>query len=542
MSSHNTDLAMVPSTSALTGQFSQTAPSVIFNNRGALFGTNIRAGGNYILDLRGKAKLSSTVSLSVRYSQGMQSSSSLSSIFKDSNSLSMTFSSKGRLTSSISAFVIFNVLSTEDLVGYKVRDNFQTHTEQAENNLIMEFKHLPNITKFLEMFMKEFDKTSLDVRDIQEFVISLEEAEGVNLDTLGEILGRRRIFGENDIVYRAMLLSQVQVITCDGTLRKILVSILMRYNYSIDEASKDVVSLRTLAHNIVSMYIYNYNDILNNGGVEFLQELIAAGSGLVIKVNDPLVTKEGEYFTLDNDLSIAFHYDGYEWPLSNLSPMPLGIQEFLDLTGNGIDIVQDIDNVTPNSDELDNIAVHGYGTFLVTNAGEYTFKLESQDGSNLYIDGTLRVNNDDGTIGSLQTTEGTVYLTKGMHLIASTYFHRQGIERFDLTYKGPDTSGNYSLVQPYVEGLTEDLVGSGLGLGSEEAPESGGSFVGEFNQDPNGQILIPFGLLDSTGTLGLDQGQFVSGEVLESSASPVIYEGLPTPTTTSTIAVPTYPI
>ena len=65
-------------------------------------------------------------------------------------------------------------------------------------------------------------------------------------------------------------------------------------------------------------------------------------------------------------------------------------------------------------------AIDYRGRFWAEKPGEYDFSLTSDDGSNLYIDGQLIVDND-GT-HSTQERSGKVRLSRGVHDIRVSYF------------------------------------------------------------------------------------------------------------------------
>jgi hypothetical protein len=71
-------------------------------------------------------------------------------------------------------------------------------------------------------------------------------------------------------------------------------------------------------------------------------------------------------------------------------------------------------------------AIDYSGRFWAEKPGDYDFSLTSDDGSNLYIDGELVVDND----GIHQTRErsGTVRLSRGVHDIRVSYFQGPPIE------------------------------------------------------------------------------------------------------------------
>lgn len=78
------------------------------------------------------------------------------------------------------------------------------------------------------------------------------------------------------------------------------------------------------------------------------------------------------------------------------------------------------------------------GYLAIDQEGEYEFFTASDDGSRLYIDGRLVVDNDGQH--SLQERQGKLMLKSGMHAIELRYFERQGREVLDVSYSGPGFS------------------------------------------------------------------------------------------------------
>ncbi len=76
------------------------------------------------------------------------------------------------------------------------------------------------------------------------------------------------------------------------------------------------------------------------------------------------------------------------------------------------------------------------GGFNITTAGSYTFGLNTDDGSRLYIDGALVVNNEGGH-GAVNVTN-TVTLDSGRHEIRVEYVNNTGGGSIAVTYSGPD--------------------------------------------------------------------------------------------------------
>ncbi|RLD11810.1 MAG: hypothetical protein DRI44_02720 [Chlamydiae bacterium] len=86
----------------------------------------------------------------------------------------------------------------------------------------------------------------------------------------------------------------------------------------------------------------------------------------------------------------------------------------------------------------DNILVQFEGYIDIPTAGTYTFYLNSDDGSKMWIDNSLLVNND----GAHGVTEiyGSTTLTKGMHKIEVGYFNNTGGKAFEAKWSGPGIS------------------------------------------------------------------------------------------------------
>ena len=67
--------------------------------------------------------------------------------------------------------------------------------------------------------------------------------------------------------------------------------------------------------------------------------------------------------------------------------------------------------------------------------GVYRFFTSSDDGSCLFIDGKLVVNNDE--LHSLTEKNGYTALSKGIHSIKVTFFQKEGGKELHILYEGP---------------------------------------------------------------------------------------------------------
>ena len=86
----------------------------------------------------------------------------------------------------------------------------------------------------------------------------------------------------------------------------------------------------------------------------------------------------------------------------------------------------------------DNFIVHAIGNLNVPAAGEYTFRLRSDDGSELFIDDKLVVDND-GLHGA-EDKDGTVQLTAGIHALRVNFFEAGGGQELRLSWRKPGDS------------------------------------------------------------------------------------------------------
>jgi len=120
------------------------------------------------------------------------------------------------------------------------------------------------------------------------------------------------------------------------------------------------------------------------------------------------------------------YYEGYwDWlpDFDSLTPVSKGMVEDFDIT---------------HRNQNDYFGFRFTGSIEISTAGTYTFYTNSDDGSQLFIDGGLVVNNDGPH--SAQEMSGSIYLTVGMHPIVVTFFEQAGGEALIVSYSGPGIS------------------------------------------------------------------------------------------------------
>jgi hypothetical protein len=92
----------------------------------------------------------------------------------------------------------------------------------------------------------------------------------------------------------------------------------------------------------------------------------------------------------------------------------------------------------PRFTRADNFAVRWSGTLKMTNPGTYKFSLSSDDGSRMFLNGKLTINNDGLHAWRQAQTTVTFGSSRGNFIIVE-YFQKSGHAGCSLRYMGPDT-------------------------------------------------------------------------------------------------------
>lgn len=92
----------------------------------------------------------------------------------------------------------------------------------------------------------------------------------------------------------------------------------------------------------------------------------------------------------------------------------------------------------------DTFAARYTGDLKIGTGGTYTFRLASDDGAALYIDGKLVIDHDIDH--RFNVIESTIKLAPGAHQIELRYFEGGGAQGLELHWAGPDTGGMFGAV------------------------------------------------------------------------------------------------
>jgi hypothetical protein len=151
----------------------------------------------------------------------------------------------------------------------------------------------------------------------------------------------------------------------------------------------------------------------------------------------------------------------------------------------------------PQLSHKDNFAVRYSGALMIKKDGKYSFQLQSDDGSLLYVNGQLIIDNDG--LHGFDAKTGSVELAEGPQAMTVDYFQKAGGAGVVLRWKGPDAGdgGDWQVVPE------ESLQTKGGNLNYEEKAvyeclpgfTTGGEFDAPttYNVEclPNGQLSAP---------------------------------------------------
>ena len=105
------------------------------------------------------------------------------------------------------------------------------------------------------------------------------------------------------------------------------------------------------------------------------------------------------------------------------------------MTPKATGVVPEIVMNVPQRKQADTFALRFTGNVIVPKAGKYTFFVSSDDGSRIYLDGKLFVNND-GLHGMIEKS-ASANLTAGAHQLVVTYFDNGGGDGLKVSWQGP---------------------------------------------------------------------------------------------------------
>lgn len=110
-------------------------------------------------------------------------------------------------------------------------------------------------------------------------------------------------------------------------------------------------------------------------------------------------------------------------------------------------------------DAGDEFALKFSAELTIVTGGTYTFRTNSDDGSELFIDGVEIVSND-GLHGPATVTSAGQALAPGTYLIEITYFENGGGQVLDAEISGPDTGGGFVTLSNFANASVPSTAGT----------------------------------------------------------------------------------
>ncbi len=105
--------------------------------------------------------------------------------------------------------------------------------------------------------------------------------------------------------------------------------------------------------------------------------------------------------------------------------------------------------------QREHFALRFKGMLRINNSGEYHFRVNSDDGSMLFINDQLVVHNDQ--IHSARERNGRIKLTAGQHPVTIEFFQKDGGIHLDVVYKGADTNNQFQSIEKHIWALPETI-------------------------------------------------------------------------------------
>ncbi|MBU6237652.1 MAG: c-type cytochrome [Planctomycetes bacterium] len=117
------------------------------------------------------------------------------------------------------------------------------------------------------------------------------------------------------------------------------------------------------------------------------------------------------------------------------APDNVALETLAPLTPKASGIVPKMVMNVPQKTEADDFALKFNGNLTIAQSGKYTFFIASDDGSRVYIDDRLVIDNDG--LHGMSEKQAAIELTAGLHRIAVTYFDNGGGDGLQVAWSGP---------------------------------------------------------------------------------------------------------
>ena len=159
---------------------------------------------------------------------------------------------------------------------------------------------------------------------------------------------------------------------------------------------------------------------------EVKKNLFQSARALMFELPGALGAEPSSYGILQPGIQVDYFYP---------APDNVAAETLAAIKPNESGVVPQIVMNVPQRKQADDFALRFTGNVIIPQAGKYTFFVASDDGSRIYLDEKLLVDND--RLQGMTERSGTVELTAGPHKLMVTYFDNGGGDGLSVAWSGP---------------------------------------------------------------------------------------------------------
>jgi fibronectin-binding autotransporter adhesin len=243
---------------------------------------------------------------------------------------------------------------------------------------------------------------------------------------------------------------------------------------------------------------------------------VASGATLAVTGSSGLVAR---YY---NDVPLSANFVSLAALQGHLGSLPLALVNTvttLNFASNGSGFP------APYASNANNFAAIYSGRFTISTAGTYTFNTSSDDGSMLFVDSTLVVNNN--FFQGVTTRSGAITLSTGVHDLVVAFYQGNGGYGMNAQISGADNTTMVDVTTANAT-LTPDLVVSSVTGAGAVALTDGGLITGSDGTSTtlSGGISGPGGLVKGgAGTLTLSGSSTYGGTTFAATGTLTLAAG-----------------
>jgi hypothetical protein len=197
----------------------------------------------------------------------------------------------------------------------------------------------------------------------------------------------------------------------------------------------------------------------------------------------------------------AFHYRGHGNLKAYGSPLYeswKGMKPFLVHQEHAKDLWysndKDFSREIPHMEKTDLYLMRFTGWVSIPSGGQWSFKTRSDDGSMLYIDGKVVVDNDG--LHGMKTKAGKTTLSKGWHKLVITFYENNGGAGLQVSLAAPPVFGSKLKWQKMTAGMTKpgkDVLMKGSEPAAPPPPPGSGLHFEAFHLTHGKKVLLVLG-------------------------------------------------